>query len=125
MCIRDRDVVSNETGKLKGTVGENMANMYGDNDARFIAGLVNSRLKPLMENLGFDFEGCYFKWDSTEKVKLSERADIDLKIFQMGWKPTEDYIRNTYNVEVEEVETPDPQDKMQEDQEKKIKAMYE
>jgi phage gp29-like protein len=75
-----QDVVSNETGKLKGTVGENIANMYGDNDARFVAGLVNSRLKPLMENLGFDFQGCYFKWDSTEKLKLVDRADVDLTI---------------------------------------------
>lgn len=100
-----QDVVSNETGKLKGTVGENIANMYGDNDARFIAGLVNSKLKPLMENLGFDFQGCYFKWDSTEKLKLVDRADVDLKISQMGMQQDPAYINQTYgtNVTVKEI----------------------
>lgn len=116
-----QDVVSNETGKLKGTVGENIANMYGDNDARFIAGLVNSRLIPLMQNLGFDFGNCYFKWDSTEKLKLSERAIVDKAISDMGFKHSTEYIDNTYGTQVEEKEEPAPILPMS----KKIKALYE
>ena len=98
--IFGQDVVSNETGKLKGTVGENIANMYGDNDARFIVGIVNRKLKPIMENLGFDWKGLYFKYDSTEKLKLVDRADVDLKISQMGFTINPDYIKNTYDTDV-------------------------
>lgn len=122
-----QDVVSNETGKLKGTVGENIANMYGDNDARFVAGLVNSRLMPLMENLGFNFEGCYFKWDSTEKLKLVDRADVDLKISQMGFAIDPEYIEQTYGTPVEVKEVPPIGETVKEDKtpEEELKAFYE
>lgn len=120
-----QDVVSNETGKLKGTVGENISNMYGDNDARFIAGLVNFRLKPFMENLGFDFGGTSFKWDSTEKLKLADRADVDLKISQMGFTIDPDYIVETYGTPVEVKEMPEPLGKPGKTPEEELKAMYE
>lgn len=103
-----QDVVSNETGKLKGTVGENIANMYGDNDAKFVAGIINKKLIPLMENLGFKFNGLYFKWDSTEKLKLMDRADVDLKITQMGFTINPEYIKNTYDTDVTPKEVPEP-----------------
>jgi hypothetical protein len=115
-----QDVVSNETGKLKGTVGENIANMYGDNDARFTTGLVNKKLKPLMENLGFDWKGLHFKYDTTEKLKLAERSDVDLKITQMGFKIDPEYIEQTYGTPVEEKVEPTelPADKQ-------LKNLYE
>lgn len=118
--IFGQDVVSNETGKLKGTVGENIANMYGDNDARFTTGLVNRKLKPLMENLGFDWKGLHFKYDTTEKLKLAERSDVDLKITQMGFKIDPEYIEQTYGTPVEEKIEPTelPMDKQ-------LKNLYE
>jgi phage gp29-like protein len=118
--IFGQDVVSNETGKLKGTVGENIANMYGDNDARFTTGLVNNKLKPLMENLGFDWKGLHFKYDTTEKLKLAERSDVDLKITQMGFKIDPEYIEQTYGTPVEEKVEPTelPADKQ-------LKNLYE
>jgi len=118
--IFGQDVVSNETGKLKGTVGENIANMYGDNDARFTTGLVNKKLKPLMENLGFDWKGLHFKYDTTEKLKLIDRADIDLKISQMGFTIDPEYIKNTYDTDVEpKIEPVEPP------MDKQLKNLYE
>jgi phage gp29-like protein len=107
-----QDVVSNNTGKVVGSVGENIANMYGDNDARFIEYLVNKRLFPMMENLGFSWKGHYFKWDTTEKVSLKDRAEIDAKISKdMGKKHSDEYINNTYGtnvITVEPAESADP-----------------
>lgn len=102
-----QDVVSNNTGRVVGDVGEKMANMYGDNDARFIKSLVNTRLFPLMENLGFSWEGYYFDWDTTEKLSLKDRAEVDYKISQMGKVHSDDYINNTYGTDVEQKEEPE------------------
>jgi phage gp29-like protein len=98
-----QDVVSNNTGRVVGTVGENVANMYGDNDARFIKSLANTRLFPLIANLGFTgFDGHYFKWDTTEKLSLIDRATVDAQIARdMGMQHSADYINNTYGTEVE------------------------
>lgn len=106
--IFGQDVVTNNTGRVVGTVGENIANMYGDNDARFIKSLVNTRLFPLMKNLGFNaWDGHYFKWDTTEKLSLKDRAEVDYKISQMGKEHSDDYINNTYGTEVVQKEVID------------------
>jgi phage gp29-like protein len=102
-----QDVVQNNTGKVVGSVGENIANMYGDTDAKFIKGLVNRKLFPLMEKLGFTrFAGLKFDWDTTEKLTLMDRATVDKQISDMGFKHSVDYINNTYGTEVEEKEDP-------------------
>jgi hypothetical protein len=118
-----QDVISNNTGRVVGTVGENVANMYGDNDARKIKNLVNTRLFPMMANLGFrGFEGYYFDWDTTEKLSLKDRSDIDSKISKdMGFQHSEDYINNTYGTEVTKKEEPD-MDPVKISQ--KLKGMY-
>lgn len=102
-----QDVVSNNTGKVVGSVGENIANMYGDNDAKFIKTLVNSRLIPMMEGLGFSWQGHKFDWDNTEKLSLIDRAEVDYKISQMGKKHSDDYINDTYGTDVEDNPEPD------------------
>jgi len=105
--IFGQDVVTNNTGKVVGSVGENISNMYGDNDARFIKHLVNDKLIPLMENLGFNFKGLTFDWDVSEKLSLAERAAIDLQIFQMGKTHSDEYINTTYGTQVETKEDPE------------------
>ncbi len=118
-----QDVVSNNTGKVVGSVGENIANMYGDNDARFIKSLVNTRLFPLMANLGFTgFQGHYFKWDTTEKLSLIDRAVVDSQIARdMGKEHSDEYINSTYGTDVTKKEEPEATPlKVQ----KGLKAMY-
>ena len=106
--IFGQDVVSNNTGHVVGKVGENVANKYGKADAMFIAHLINKKLFPFMENLGFSWKGLEFKWDTNEKVTLVDRAEVDLKVSKMGYRPDQKYIEDTYNMTVEVVETPKP-----------------
>jgi phage gp29-like protein len=121
--IWGQDVVSNNTGKVVGAVGENVANMYGNSDSKFIATMINKRLIPLMENLGFSFGGKKFKWDTTEKLTLAERAAIDGSIARdMGKEHSDQYINDTYGTEVTTKEVPEPNAPIKVD--KKVKAMY-
>jgi phage gp29-like protein len=99
-----QDVVSNNTGQVVGEVGENVANMYGDSDGVFIERLVNGELFAFLKDLGVNLNGLTFQWDTTEKVPLSQRSEIDLRISQMGYKPTKEYIMKTYGTEVDEAE---------------------
>ena len=118
-----QDVVQNNTGQVVGEVGENISNMYGDNDAKFIKTIVNSRLFPMMENLGFSWQGHKFEWDTTEKLSLSERAKIDSIISKdLGKEHSDDYVNKTYGTEVTKKEVPEMNtpDKIQ----KELKAMY-
>jgi len=101
--IFGQDVVSNNTGRVVGTVGENMANMYGSSDAKFIKHLVNKRLFPFMENLGFNWKGKCFEWGNTEKMSMLERSTVDLQIKGMGFKHSVEYINDTYGTDVEEL----------------------
>lgn len=102
--IWGQDVVTNNTGRVVGTTGENIADMYGSNDAKFIKNLVNTRLFPFMENLGFNWEGHVFEWDNAEKVSLVDKAGIDEKIAKMGFDIDEKYIQETYGVPVKKKE---------------------
>ncbi len=103
-----QDVVTNNTGRVVGTTGENVANMYGDNDAKFIKNLVNAKLFPLMAELGdHTFDGYVFDWDTTEKLSLVDRAGVDEKISNMGKEHSDEYINNTYGTEVKQKEEPE------------------
>lgn len=114
-----QDVISNNTGQVVGKVGENVANMYGDADGVFIERLVNGHLFELMKGFGVNLNGVTFQWDTTEKVGLKDRSEIDLRISQIGYKPTMEYIRNTYGTEVEEAEEDNP-----EEVKKAIRSLY-
>lgn len=118
--IFGQDVVSNNTGRVVGTVGENVANMYGDADAAFIKSLVNKKLIPLMENLGFSFGGNVFDWDNTERLGLEARSVVDKAISDMGFQHSDEYINNTYGTEVEKKEEPEMDPPMNQ----KLKALY-
>ncbi len=108
--IWGQDVVNNNTGRVVGTVGENVANMYGDNDAKFIQWLVNDRLIPFLNNLGANLGDAYFEWDTSEKVGLKDKSEIDERISKMGFEIDEKYILDTYGVPVKkkEMEVVDP-----------------
>lgn len=102
-----QDVVTNNTGQVVGKVGENVSNLYGDSDAKWMATVINESLFPLMIDKGVTgLTGKIFKWDVTEKVMLPERAKIDLAISQMGFSIDPDYIQETYGTPVEVKEDP-------------------
>ena len=106
--IFGQDVVSNNTGQVVGKTGENIAKLYGNSDAKFIRSVVNGSLLPFLTRIGIaDFSGVIFEYDTSEELTLDERADIDLKIAQMGMKHSEVYINDTYGTDVQEVENDD------------------
>jgi hypothetical protein len=100
--IFGQDVVTNNTGRVVGKVGEDVSNMYGDADAKFIEWTVNTHLLPFMSQHGAEVDGIRFKYDTTEKIKLTERAKVDKAISDMGWKISEEYLVRTYGVQVDE-----------------------
>ena len=96
-----QDVVSNNTGQVVGKTGENIAKLYGNADARFVKSIINSQLLPFLTRIGAgNFEGYKWEWDTTEELTLQERAEIDLKISQMGKEHSDEYINETYGTDV-------------------------
>jgi len=111
--IMGQDVVSNNTGQVVGTVGENISNLYGDTDAKFIQRNVNDKLIPLMIDLGFTgLDNALFEWDTTEQIDLIEKSQVDLRIAQMGFNLDPEYIEDTYGAKLDQTEpvklVPDP-----------------
>lgn len=105
--IFGQDVVSNNTGHVIGEVGENIANLYGDSDAKFVSRIINDIVLPKLIALGFtEFNGLRFKWDTTEKLTMTEQAAIDLQISQMGYKPAKKFLEDKYNIQLEELPEP-------------------
>ncbi len=100
--IFGQDVVANNTGNVVGEIGENVANDYGDADARWVKYIIEDKLFPLLSLRGVNMEGMTFEWGTKENLSLSERVDIDLKISQMGFTHSDDYINETYDTNVEE-----------------------
>jgi len=98
--IFGQDVVSNNTGQVVGKTGENISNLYGDTDAKFIARNINDLLIPLMVRQGWKLEGALFEWDNTEAMSLKDKSEIDLKISQMGQTIDPEYIRDTYGTDL-------------------------
>lgn len=101
--IFGQDVVSNNTGQVVGKTGENISNLYGDSDAKFVARIINKEVLPKLEAMGFpSFKGFKFRWDNTEKLTLKDNAEIDLKISQMGYAPVKKYLEDKYNIKLED-----------------------
>lgn len=99
--IFGQDVITNNTGRVVGKIGENVSNMYGDTDTKFVQWLVNTELMPFIEEKSeIDFKDAQFEYDTTEYVRLYERSKIDKVFIDGGWAPSEDYIRKTYGMEV-------------------------
>lgn len=123
--IFGQDVVTNNTGRVIGQTGENIANMYGNADGKFVRSVINDMAFPKFTALGVaDFTGCTFEWDIEEKLTLKERADIDLEISQMntGSKIDPEYIEETYGTRlIESLETDEDTIKTAE----KLKNLYE
>lgn len=105
--IFGQDVVTNNTGRVIGEVGENVSNLYGDSDAKFVARVINKEVFPKLEALGLaSFKGFKFKWDTTEKISLKDQAEIDYKISQTGWRPAKAYLEEKYACKLEEMPEP-------------------
>ena len=100
--IFGQSVVTNNTGRVVGKVGEEISNLYGDSDAKFIQWTINTKLLPFMSKMGAEVDGVRFRYDTTEKIKLTERAKVDKAIADMGYRISTDYLEKTYSIKLEE-----------------------
>lgn len=92
-----QDVISDMTGVTRGTAAENVADMYGNRDAKFLKGIINEELFPKLIRMGVSgLEGKYFDWDVDDSLTLTEQSEIDLKISQMGKTIDDDYLTEKY-----------------------------
>jgi len=109
--IFGQDVISDMTGVTKGTAAENVADTYSEHDAKFLKGIINDELLPKMIEAGVQgLEGGSFDWINSEDISLVDKSDIDLKISQMGKTLSDEYITETYGVELSDEPTPNVKD---------------
>ena len=102
--IHGQDVISNNTGQVVGTVGENVANDYADADARFLTDLFNNELIPLLIRAEYipELEGHEFRFTQKMSTKeMKERAEVDKLVADMGFAHDPDLINERYGVNVE------------------------
>lgn len=109
LLIFGQDVIGTMTGKTTGTAAENVADLYGDHDAKFLSGIINSKLIPFLEDKGAIPTGLRFEWDATENLTLTEQSEIDFKISQMGKNIDEEYLTEKYGVTFNEQEVQQPE----------------
>ena len=63
---------------------------------------MNDLLFPFLTRIKVaNFEGFKFVYDTTEELTLEERSEIDLKVSQMGFQHSDDYINDVYGTDVE------------------------
>lgn len=98
-----QDVVMKQSGRVLGTAAENMTNVLMEADSRYLKGVINSVVFEKLRLKGIEIpEDAKFEWETSENLSLSERADIDLKISQMGRIPSIEYLERVYDVEISE-----------------------
>jgi hypothetical protein len=76
---------------------------YTDSDIMDIQDWVSDEFLPVMRNLGYDIpEGCYFELSEKSIVNPLEKIKIDAVLLQNGYNLTSEYIKNTYETELDE-----------------------
>lgn len=107
--VYGQDVVTNNTGQVVGYVGENVANLYGDADAKFVTTVINQQLFRTLEVVtGKSFADLEFRFIDEQSVEeLTKRSEVDKNISEMGFQHDPDYINETYGTNVEAQQTGD------------------
>lgn len=105
-----QNVVMKDTGRVVGNVAENITDLYGEHDSKFLQYLINTELFPKMREMGINLPDITFDWDTSESLTLTERADIDLKISQMGKTIDNEYLEETYGTVLGEVDIASPEE---------------
>lgn len=95
--ILGQDVITNNTGQVVGEVGENVSNLYGEMDAKFMRYIVNNELIPFMEKKGITVPGKFY-WDLSEKLSLDELAELYVKLTKIGYWFSLEEIEKTFGV---------------------------
>jgi phage gp29-like protein len=84
-------------------VHQEIANQIGQQDMLWMQFVVNGQLLPMMNNLGFGFDGLEFEFDTTESLPIAEQAKIDAS-FMPYVKFNKEYLEDKYNIILDDVE---------------------
>jgi hypothetical protein len=71
-------------------------------DLRFIEWVMNDEVIPKLENVGLIPVGLRFCFDSSERMSINDKIKIDDILLKGGFQLTQEYIEETYNVELED-----------------------
>ncbi|RME98772.1 MAG: DUF935 family protein, partial [Bacteroidetes bacterium] len=67
-------------------------------DRRFTLRVLNEQLVPILEQLGYAVKGGSWTIKDEERLSLSERVEIDTKLYDMGLPMSHDYFYDTYRI---------------------------
>ena len=79
-----------------------IANQIGKQDMLWMQFVVNGQLLPMMNRLGFGFDGLKFEFDLSENLSVVEQAKIDAA-FMPYVKFNKEYLEEKYSIELDEV----------------------
>ena len=79
-----------------------IANQIGKQDMLWMQFIVNGQLLPMMNRLGFGFEGLKFEFNLSENLSVVEQSKIDAS-FMPYVKFNKEYLENKYSIELDEV----------------------
>lgn len=96
-----------------------IASQIGKQDQLMIQFIVNNQLIPMMNGLGFDFNGLKFEFDLSESVPLVDQAKIDAS-FMPYVKFNAEYLENKYKIVIDEVNEIDADNQVM----NKLKNLY-
>jgi len=71
-------------------------------DLRFIEWVINDEVIPKLEKLELIPTGLRFCFDSSERMSINDKIKIDSILINGGFQLTQEYIKETYNVEMED-----------------------
>lgn len=102
-------IVLGQTGTTDEKSYSGSANVHGDialqigkQDQLMIQFIVNNQLLPMMNGLGFDFNGHKFEFDLSESMSIEDQAKIDAS-FMPYVKFNVEYLENKYKIKLDEV----------------------
>ena len=70
-----------------------------DEDIKDVTDWFNNNFIVVMRNLGYDIpDGYYMDIAANTAMPIEDRATVDVKVSQMGFRLDKDYVEKTYNV---------------------------
>jgi len=108
--IFGQDVIMEKTGEVRGTAAENIVDMIGEADAKFMKSVVNTLLIPKLKSLGIQgIDNVKFKWENSESLTMMQKADLVDKISRAGHIVSPEYIERVFDIELDEAQVLTPQ----------------
>ncbi len=91
------DARENGTQSL-GTVHKQEEDEMNADDCGFLLDILNYKMRPVFQNLGFNVDGGEFVYAKHDKINPSQQIDIVQKLSSMGLPMDDDYLYETFSV---------------------------